>query len=175
MDRISSIESGDRRSRRSEDPSSVPGSLGGAAEDAAGSGSSRRAWDSPVGGGASDEDDVERAALEANLTNLCFLHMRSWARKRDDFFAPLCLVASRELRRCGNNLPGAGKLVQVSRAGAGPLDSKATDFRCGKGLAERESPGQSHRAVLGHPRSGSIPAETQRSGPTSEAGGRERP
>ncbi len=48
---------------------------------------------------ARNDDDEERAALTAMRTSLCFRHNRSWAQNKDDLSLPLCLTASRTLRR----------------------------------------------------------------------------
>lgn len=47
---------------------------------------------------AADMEDKERVDLEANLTNLSFLHMSPWALWREFLLAPLFLAARHKLR-----------------------------------------------------------------------------
>ncbi len=68
-----------------------------------------------VEGAVVEEADEERAGLEANLTNLSFLHIGSWARRSEDFLTPLLFAARRKLRLCGNNFPGMGRPLQGGR------------------------------------------------------------
>ncbi len=130
---ISSVVSGTIRSRLTDWPSSSTGASRGVSLGTPWQvGGLSVRWSSGAVGNTTDEDDEDRSVLEAKRTNLCFLHIKAWARKSEDLRVPRFFVANRELLRLaakdedGRSGTKAGSAralgpgADARRAGGGP-------------------------------------------------------